>query len=277
MSDANLVQLEREVEAARAKLASDLSTLRSPATAAEFTEALKQEAIDIKDAFLDKAKTTVQSSIESIIEDVKARAAANPTAALAIGAGIAWRLLRHPPIATALIGAGLVSLIRTTPVHSNGRATDYFSHARTRLIEQASEGFEAAKEKAVALSETVVEQVRETTGEMKDRVQDLATQATQAARRATTETGDHASAMWRNTKDALGQAEQSARSAASTAMSRAGATIDEWRSDAHDALSNADGRDKLLLSAAGLAIFAALAIACQRRMEEHAHTTRFKY
>jgi hypothetical protein len=60
MIEPSLNQLEREVEASRTKLASDLSTLRSP----QFTENLKQEAIDYKDALLDKAKASAQSSIE---------------------------------------------------------------------------------------------------------------------------------------------------------------------------------------------------------------------
>src|SRR6202048_5535112 len=98
MIEPSLNQLEREVEASRTKLASDLSTLRSPATAAEFTETLKQEAFDAKDQLLDKAKAKAQSSIESLIEDVKARADANPAAALAIGGGVGWWLIRHPPI-----------------------------------------------------------------------------------------------------------------------------------------------------------------------------------
>src|SRR5436309_14363927 len=103
MSEPSLNHLERDVETARVKLASDLSTLRSPSTTAEFTETLKQEAVDAKDALVEKAKTSVQSSIESLIEEAKARAAANPAAALAIGAGVAWRLIRHPPITTLLV------------------------------------------------------------------------------------------------------------------------------------------------------------------------------
>jgi len=47
-----------------------------------------------------------------MVEDMKAKASENPAATLAISAGLAWRLLRHPPIATALIGAGLFSLLR---------------------------------------------------------------------------------------------------------------------------------------------------------------------
>src|SRR6202048_2013898 len=93
MIEPSLNQLEREVEASRTKLASDLSTLRSPATAAEFTETLKQEAFDAKDALLDKAKAKAKSSIESLMEGGNADAAANPAAAPAIGAGIGWRLI----------------------------------------------------------------------------------------------------------------------------------------------------------------------------------------
>jgi hypothetical protein len=52
---------------------------------------LKQEAFETKDAPWD---------------DVKARAAANPAAVIAIGAGLAWRLLQRSPIASALIGVG---------------------------------------------------------------------------------------------------------------------------------------------------------------------------
>src|ERR1700730_12291634 len=87
MIEPSLNQLEREVEASRTKLASDLSTLRSPATAAEFTEPLKQKGPDTKKQPLDKAKAKAHSPVESLMGADKARAAANPAAALAIGAG----------------------------------------------------------------------------------------------------------------------------------------------------------------------------------------------
>ena len=270
MIEPTLNQLEREVEVSRTKLASDLSTLRSPATAAEFTENLKQEAIDAKDALLDKAKARAQSSIESLIEDVKARAAANPAAALAIGAGIAWRMIRHPPIATALVGAGLISLFRTPPAHTNGQApADYLSHAKTRLMEQASVAADVAQDKAAALTETVAEKVTETAGTIKERVQDLTAQARLAASNVALDTRQHATAMWNETTDTLKQARKSTRSAASTAVSRAGSAVQQWQ-PIQAAVSNAEVRDKFLLGAAGLAVIAALGIASQRRMSEHA-------
>ena len=190
---------------------------------------LKQEALDDKDALLDKAKAKAQSSIESLIEDVKARAAANPAAALAIGAGIAWRLVRHPPIATALVGAGLISLFRTPPARPNGQApADYLAHAKTRLREQASAAADVAQEKAAVLSETVAEKVTETAGRMKERAQDLTEQARLAATNFALDTREQATAMLSETTDALEQAGQTTRFAASTAVSRASAAMEQW-------------------------------------------------
>ncbi len=170
MSDPSLHQLERDVEAARAKLASDLTSLRSPATYTEFTSGLKEEALDIKDAMVDKAKSSVQSTIEGFVEDLKGRAAANPVAALAIGAGIAWRLLRHPPIATALVAMGVYSLFRTTPVQTT-RLTDeeYLSQGKERLVQQASDFAHVVKDRAVAMGETAAEKTSEIVESVKDR------------------------------------------------------------------------------------------------------------
>jgi hypothetical protein len=150
----NLSLLENEVAAARTKLASDLGILRSPHTYRKFTADLKSDA---------------QSAVQRLVEDVKARAASNPTAALAIGAGLGWRLIKHPPIATALIGAGLLSLWRTSPAQIDEE--DYLSTAKQRLGEQVSSAVEtmtdyaaehvaAAGEKVSAYAETARERSR---------------------------------------------------------------------------------------------------------------------
>ena len=113
MGNISLLQHEHEVERSRAKLTQDLAVLCSPATLAAFTDDLKQEAFETRDAFWEK---------------IKARAASNPAAVMAIGAGLAWRLLRSPPIASALIGVGLFSLWKTQP-----RTAYDASGRRTRL------------------------------------------------------------------------------------------------------------------------------------------------
>jgi hypothetical protein len=237
MDRPELTRLEREVEAARAKLSGGLSILRSPETTSEFTEALTQGALDTKDAVLEKARAQFHSTASSIVEDLKARAAENPAAVLAIGAGIAWKLVRHPPITTALVGAGLFSLFRTGPARVNGHATEnYVSHAKRRFGEQASGAAEAAKAEALELSKSVTENVRGTVHQLKGHAADLTAQAVSATRDFTENANQRAS---------------------------------EMLSSGAEPASDAAIQDKLLLGAAGVAIVAALAVAYERSADDH--------
>jgi hypothetical protein len=282
MTEASLQQIEREVEVARAKLAQDLAILRDPATFSEFTEELKGEALGTKDALVDKAKSSVQSTIDGFVEDLKGRAAANPAATLAIGAGIAWRLLRHPPIATALVGAGLVSLFRTDPWRRNGYiAEDYVSHAKERLAEQAGDFAEVvkdqavalgetAREKAVAMSETVKDKATELAGATKDQVQQWSGQAQAAAQYAVADASEQANSTMTQASTAISDARRSASYAAARAKSRASVMANEWTRPVQSMVSDSQPRDKLLLGAAGVAVLAALSIAYQRRQSEQA-------
>jgi uncharacterized protein YjbJ (UPF0337 family) len=276
MTQPSLHQLEREVETARAKLAGDLARLRSPAISAEFGEALKQEAIDVKDDLLAKAKTTVQSTLESFVDDVKARAAANPAAVLAIGAGVAWRLLRHPPVATALVAAGLVSLFRTPPAHINGRDPEaYISHAKVRLREQASEVAGMAKEQASELVDAATEKaaevgrsVAEKAGELTDRAKEQVEQLRAQAASAAAELGGDIKEQTTTTLDRAFGSGEDIRGRASAIISAAGEVGGDWARSAQDAASDPQARDKVLLGAAGVAVVAALSIAFQRRLSE---------
>ena len=176
--DNSLRQCERDVEAARAKLADDLAVLRSPATVASFTESLKDTALNAKDAVIEQAKDAVRSKVSSFVDELKAKAAANPAAALTIGAGIAWHVVRHPPIATALIGAGLYSLWRSQAVPSN---TDYFEHGKERLKEQASELGASAMDLASEMGDAVVAKAGELTDTAKQTVQGWSQSAADSA------------------------------------------------------------------------------------------------
>ena len=117
MSDLNA--LERDVEQARARFAGDLARLRSPTTVARFKDDAWAQAIETKDELVDKAKDAATDGAQRLFTDLKERAAANPVAALAIGAGLAWRLVHRPPIATLLVGMGVVGLLRTSPARSS--------------------------------------------------------------------------------------------------------------------------------------------------------------
>jgi hypothetical protein len=278
MSDASLHQLERDVELARAKLAGDLFTLRSPVTYSQFTAGLK-----------DEAKSSVQSTIESVFDDLKARAAANPAATLAIGAGLAWRLIQRPPIATALVGAGLYSLMRTTPIRPALRTREgYLTQAKDRLAEQAGDFATAVKERAAAMSEATTEKAAELTARVKDQMSVAADAATEKAAELSDAAGEkmrdwsgearaaarHVSAgvagTASTTSATLEDMKQSSMRAAETAASRAAAISDEWSRPVQETLTDPEARDKLLLGAAGVAVIAALGLACQRRMTERA-------
>ena len=317
MSDPSLHQLERDVEAARAKLAGHLSSLRSPATYSEFSSELKYEALDMKDALVDKAKSSVQSTIDTFVEDLKARAAANPAAALAIGAGIAWRFIRRPPIATALIGAGLYSLFRTIPTHGthgNARTTDeYLAQAKDRLAEQASDLAETVKNRASAIGEAAAEKTTELATGVKERALAMGEAATEKATELAAGVKQSASSMgeaaqaselagaarsqaqhWsKEVRSPLRQAAGNASrlggdasrtledmrgesmTAAERAASRAAATTNEWMMrPIQEAAGSQEARDKFLLGAAGVAVVAALGIACQRRLSEPADADR---
>jgi hypothetical protein len=297
-----LAQREREVEEARSKLAIDLATLRSPATFSSFTEDLKRDALETKDALMEQAKVATQSRLTGFVEDLKAKAAANPAAALAIGAGIAWRMLRNPPIATALIGAGLYGLLRTSAYQPPDRSRpDYLEHGRQRLKEQAgefaasakgvaagageavsaktAEMIEAAKIKTQELTETAQLKARELSETAQSKAQEWSDTAQSKAREWTDDMGRSATAAGAalkaqtastasRTTDTIRSLSEKAQAGASASTDIATRAFQDTVAAGRGVLSDQDARDKLLLGVAGLAVAAALGIACQKRMTE---------
>jgi hypothetical protein len=252
-----LGKCEHEVQAARAKLAHDLATLRDPTTLASFTRDLKQTALDTKDELVDQAKETVRSTATSLVEDLKARAAANPAAALTVGAGLAWHFLRNPPVATVLIGAGLYSLLRThgSPV-PEGR---FLQQAKARLGEQASDLGETAASMATDAAAAAADRVGEIAENAKDSVRALADDAratvadASATVRMKAETAtESARRLVHDARDGIGNAAQTVRDVTDVARDMTPAPP-------------RDARDKILLGVAGLAVAAALGVSLQKR------------
>lgn len=225
----NLSLLELQVEEARAKLARDLAMLRSPQTYREFGAELKSDA---------------KSAVQRAIDDLKARAAANPSAALAIGAGLGWRLIKHPPIATALIGAGVLSLWRTTPARINDG--DYLGTAQVRLGEQVSDAAEAVKDYA---AEQVVA--------VREKAVDYTKYARQSVREVSASAVGKAPETLEQASDAATHIPDKAVNAAQRATRKFGR-----------ALADEGMRDQLLLGAADLAVASALGVAYQRRAHD---------
>jgi hypothetical protein len=135
MDQPDLDALEQDVESARVRLAADITRWRDPAAMSEFKDTVVRKATSIKDEVVREASDTATHTAEGLWSDIQQPARANPWAALAIGAGLTWHLVRHPPISSALIGFGLVSLLRTDR-----------SSAPSPLVTDAVEYAETAKE-----------------------------------------------------------------------------------------------------------------------------------
>ena len=229
MTDVSLLDHEREVERSRAKLTEDLAVLCSADTLANFTDDLKQEALDSRDAFWG---------------ELKSRAAANPAAVMAIGAGLAWRFVQRPPIAAGLIGLGLYSLWKTDP--KNPETSDTY-RAKEFVKERASE--------AMATASDIAENAKKTTMDAYDTAK------------------EKVAALSESVGQAFGQARATMESSADSvagAMNRAQHDArDQLRHAADTAIktvNDEDARNKILLGVAGVAIAAALGIACQKRI-----------
>lgn len=242
MSEAELNVLERDVEQARARFAGDLARLRSPATLSNFQDDLWARASETKDDLVEKAKEAATDGVQRLVSDLKEKAAANPAAALAIGAGLAWRLVHRPPIASLLVGIGLFSLWRTTPSEGEGlvpRAADLAGQVKETLQEWsagATENLTQIADKASAAAEGAYASARDTVSEVKTHVTVAADQAAGSVQETMTHIRDQASADGAKT------------SAAVRAIT-----------------PNEEARDNLLLGAAALAVAAAVGIAYQRR------------
>jgi hypothetical protein len=184
MSDATLNALEQDVEQARARFANDLAQLRSPATLSRFKDDLWAEARETKDEWVGKGKEAAKDAANSFVEDLKARAAANPAAVLAIGAGLAWRLFNRPPIATALVGVGLYGLFRAT---SSQRSLQPYMGLYDQDLRHRDDEVSVAKQ-ATKLGAAAQQKVQDWSREAGDTARQVATQladkAAPAAERA---------------------------------------------------------------------------------------------
>lgn len=235
MTASSLSALEREVEVARERVAGDLARLRSPAALSEFKEELWAEARQSKDQVVEKATDYVQETIEDVISNIKGRAAANPAAALAIGAGLAWQLLRHPPIASLLVGAGVYGLMKTQPA----RELDF--------------------------SAGVAAQANDVAASVKEHVQEWSAQAGEAVRETAEKIADTASEFADRSSAAIGIAGAAAQDSMAQIASTATAAGRRVSVGLSEAMPEANGRDQVLLGAAALAIAAAVGIASQRQ------------
>jgi gas vesicle protein len=250
MTAAELNALERDVEQARARFADDLARLRSPANLARLKKDLWADVRETKEEVVDKAKDAAQDGAQRLVAELKARAAANPLATIAIGAGLAWRLVHRPPIATVLVGLGLIGLARTTP--SQRASQPYMGFIDEDPVPQRQGGDLALRAEALADA-------------AKEKVQDWSAQAGDAMRQTAGEIAEKAASVAEGASDALRGARHAARETAAEVADRAGSVAARVSQTMRDAVPNRDDRDTFLLAAAAVAVAAAVGIAYQRR------------
>jgi hypothetical protein len=241
MSEASLHSLERDVEAARSRFADSLMVLADPGGYAEAAEAAKRDVRGLKR----QVEHKLQSTADGYLDGLKARAAANPAAVLAVAAGVAWRLFHKPPIATALVGAGLYSLLRTTPEDFGEEdRIDYTDRAKERLRQQMTDA-----------RDTVLEKAGELAGEAATAAKSLSQSAGETIGKLSAEASERAAS-------ASTAAARLARDGTTRGVETAKETL------AHSARAISDNRDQALLGIAGVAVAAAIGVALNRRLEE---------
>jgi hypothetical protein len=160
MPQPELDRLEGDVREARRRLKSDLEVLRAPETFSSFKEDVIGEARQSRDDIVANVKEAAANRAERLVADIKERAAANPVAVGAIAAGVAWRILRKPPITTMLVGyyQPMANEARPTGARRrNGLSGGGYGHRG----ERASRGSEAGDVIARA-TDVVVPAVTET-------------------------------------------------------------------------------------------------------------------
>jgi len=246
MTQTELDVLERDVEDARGRLRLDLARLRSPGAMAR-----------MKDDVTDRVTGATQDTAHRVLDEIKARASANPVAALAIGAGLAWRLARHPPIATLLVGAGLWGLLKTDP-HQRYAGADFVA----RTGEFAGVVKDTVSEKIESVSEMVDELSR---SELAAKAGELSGTVRQKAGELSGTVREKAGAL----KETVGQWSERTGEFATGAAADVSSTANAWAKDAPKLVSAAvqevrEDRDAYLLGAAALAIAAAVGISYQR-------------
>jgi hypothetical protein len=232
MTDGELGRLERDVEEARRRVVMDIHRLRSPGALSEVKGDLSSELSSTRDSLMGMAKDAAAERAYGVLDEVKARIAANPAAALAIGAGLAWRLARHPPIASVLVGWGLISLLRTDRNHPGigadlvNRAADFAESSQRKIEDWRSGGGDSDDAPGVG-----------------ERIAELADDA----------------------KARLADAGEAARATASRTLSAAEHAARRGQYAIRRAWEREEERDKYLMGAAALAMAAAVGIAYQRR------------
>jgi hypothetical protein len=155
--------------------------------------------------------------------------------------------VHRPPIATVLVGLGLIGLARTTP-------SQHASHPFLGLLDEDPVAQRRGGDFAEALADAA-----------KEIVQDWSAQAGDAIRVTAGEIAEKAASVAESASGALEGARDAVRETAAEVADTTGAVAERVSQTVRDAVPDRDDRDTFLLAAAAVAVAAAVGIAYQRR------------
>ena len=115
-AESDVRSLEREAEALRARLHDTIAQIRNPDTLENAKTEMKQRAAQAKEkmfVYMRDARDNALQSGASFTRNLQRHAVENPLSVALVGAGLGWRLYKNPPVAAALIGVGLWSMMKT--------------------------------------------------------------------------------------------------------------------------------------------------------------------
>ena len=198
-----------------------------------------------------KTKEAAKDGAQRLFTELKERAGANPVAALAIGAGLAWRLVHRPPIATLLVGMGVVGLLRTSARNSepymglhdeDPRLLHRYGASEPGLAARAGELADVVKDKvqdwsaeAGDAARATATQVAETTTAVVERASRALRDVRDVARDTAANVGDRATAMAERASDGLDDAKSAARITAAGVGDKAAAVAGQASQTVQDA------------------------------------------
>src|SRR6267378_1441882 len=220
MTKAELDVLERDVEDARGRLRLDLARLRAPG-------AMER----MKDDVTERVSGAAQDTAHRVLDEIKARAAANPVAALAVGAGLVALFKTNPQ--ERYVGADFVERageFAGTVKETVSEKIDELSHSE--LAARASELSGTVAAKASELGGTVRQKAGEMSGTVKETVGQWSARTGEFASEAAAEASSAANSLTRDSR-------------------RVAAAVNQ-------------DRDAYLLGAAAIALAAAVGISYQR-------------
>jgi F0F1-type ATP synthase membrane subunit b/b' len=228
--------LERDVEAARARLVDRVAQLKAPPLSGVKDE-LVADATDYKDEVIDSAKQKLTDTIDGFVSDIKRRAAENPVAVAAIGAGIAWKLWQKPPITTLLVGAGVAALFGRSSVREvdvNPYDPDHPSGYVPGGVAGYGYGTTAGaiEQKAIGGATVAIETAWQKAGELRDRARETANDLRDRARQSAGELRDN---VVRSAGELMDNAGRSAAQLRDNAIRSSGEAVDTLSSFATDA------------------------------------------